>query len=103
MADTPKMYRVYSIVPRNKQDDYWLNIGVAFPHDDGQGFNFMLRSLPLTSSSSSGGRQRTRFHASISSITTSGSTPCHKRCPANEAIVELRCHSFTPACTSSRQ
>ncbi len=47
MADTPKMYRVYSIVPRTKQDDYWLNIGVAFPHDDGQGFNVMLQSLPL--------------------------------------------------------
>lgn len=47
MADTPKMYRVYSIIPRNKQDDCWLNIGVAFPHDDGQGFNVMLQSLPL--------------------------------------------------------
>ena len=47
MADTPRMYRVYSIVPRAKQDDYWLNIGVAFPHDDNQGFNVMLQSLPL--------------------------------------------------------
>ena len=47
MADTPKMYRVYSIVPRAKQDDYWLNIGVAFPHEDGQGLNVMLQSLPL--------------------------------------------------------
>ena len=46
MADTPKMYRVYSIVPRAKQDDYWLNIGVAFPHEDGQGLNVMLQSLP---------------------------------------------------------
>jgi hypothetical protein len=47
MADTPKMFRVYSIVPRSKQDDYWLNIGVAFPHDDGQGYNVMLQALPL--------------------------------------------------------
>ena len=47
MSDAPKMYRVYSIVPRPKQDDYWLNIGVAFPHDDGQGLNVMLQSLPL--------------------------------------------------------
>ena len=47
MSETPRMYRVYSIVPRAKQDDYWLNIGVAFPHDDGQGFNVMLQSLPL--------------------------------------------------------
>ena len=51
MPDTPKMYRVYSIVPRQKQDDYWLNIGVAFPHDDGQGFNVMLQALPLPTGS----------------------------------------------------
>ena len=31
-----KMYRVYSIIAREKQDDYWLNIGVAFPHEDGK-------------------------------------------------------------------
>ena len=47
MADTPKMYRVYSIIERPKQDDYWLNIGVAFPHDDGKGFNVMLQALPI--------------------------------------------------------
>ncbi len=42
-----KMYRVYSIIQRLKQDDYWLNIGVAFPHEDGKGFNVMLQALPL--------------------------------------------------------
>lgn len=42
-----KMYRVYTIIERPKQDDYWLNIGVAFPHDDGQGFNVILQALPL--------------------------------------------------------
>ena len=42
-----KMYRVYSIIQRPKQDDYWLNIGVAFPHEDGKGFNVMLQALPL--------------------------------------------------------
>ncbi len=42
-----KMYRVYSIIERPKQDDYWLNIGVAFPHEDGEGFNVMLQALPL--------------------------------------------------------
>jgi hypothetical protein len=41
-----KMYRVYSIIERPKQDDYWLNIGVAFPHEDGKGFNVMLQALP---------------------------------------------------------
>ena len=47
MTETPKMYRVYSIVPRAKQDDFWLNLGVAFPHEDGQGFNVMLQALPV--------------------------------------------------------
>ena len=41
------MFRVYSIIERHQQDDYWLNIGVAFPHDDGKGFNVMLQALPL--------------------------------------------------------
>ena len=42
-----KMYRVYSIIERPKQDDYWLNIGVAFPHETGDGFNVLLQALPL--------------------------------------------------------
>jgi hypothetical protein len=42
-----KMYRVYSIIERPKQDDYWLNIGVAFPHEDGEGFNVILQALPV--------------------------------------------------------
>jgi len=42
-----KMFRVYSIIERKGQDDYWLNIGVAFPHEDGKGFNVMLQALPI--------------------------------------------------------
>ncbi|MES1180213.1 MAG: hypothetical protein ABUL43_03360 [Hyphomicrobium sp.] len=44
-----KMYRVYSIIERPKQDDYWLNIGVAFPHEGGPeaGLNVILQALPL--------------------------------------------------------
>jgi hypothetical protein len=42
-----KMYRVYTIVERPKQDDYWLNIGAAFPHDDGKGFNIILQAHPI--------------------------------------------------------
>ena len=44
-----KMFRVYSIVERAKQDDYWLNIGVAFPHEGGAeaGLNVLLQALPL--------------------------------------------------------
>ena len=47
MAEGDKMYRVYAIVQRPKQDDYWLNIGAAFPHDDGKGFNVILQAHPI--------------------------------------------------------
>ena len=47
MAEVSKMFRVYTIVSRPKQDDYWLNIGVAFPHENGDGFNVLLQALPL--------------------------------------------------------
>ena len=42
-----KLFRIYSVIQRLKQEDYWLNIGAAFPHDDGQGFNLLLQALPL--------------------------------------------------------
>jgi hypothetical protein len=42
-----KMYGVYTVIQRPKQEDYWLNIGAAFAHDDGQGFNLLLQALPL--------------------------------------------------------
>lgn len=48
MERSSKMYRVYSVVPRPKQDDYWLNIGSAFPHDDGKGYNVLLQALPIS-------------------------------------------------------
>jgi hypothetical protein len=41
------MMRIYSVIARPKQEDFWLNIGVAFAHEDGQGFNLMLQALPL--------------------------------------------------------
>ena len=40
-------YTAYTIVKRDKKDDFWLNIGVAFPHDDGKGFNIFLQALPI--------------------------------------------------------
>ena len=47
--DQPRQptHRAYSVIRREGQDDYWLNIGVAFPHDDGKGFNIMLQALPI--------------------------------------------------------
>ena len=40
-------HRAYSVIRRDGQDDYWLNIGLAFPHKDGNGFNIVLQALPL--------------------------------------------------------
>jgi hypothetical protein len=48
MSDNQPAFRVYSVIPRGEgKDDYWLNIGLAFPHQDGKGFNIMLQALPL--------------------------------------------------------
>ena len=40
-------YRTYAVIKRENKDDYWLNLGVAFPHEDGEGFNLLLQALPL--------------------------------------------------------
>jgi hypothetical protein len=40
-------HRVYTVIRREGQDDYWLNLGLAFPHKDGKGFNIVLQALPL--------------------------------------------------------
>ena len=50
MADkqpTAPTHRAYSVIRRDGQDDYWLNIGLVFPHKDGNGFNIVLQALPL--------------------------------------------------------
>jgi hypothetical protein len=39
-------YRAYTVVKREGKDDYWLNVGVAFKHEDGEGFNILLQALP---------------------------------------------------------
>ncbi len=40
-------HRAYSVIRREGQDDFWLNLGLAFPHKDGKGFNLILQALPL--------------------------------------------------------
>jgi hypothetical protein len=52
MADTREQpqqptHRAYSVIKREGQEDYWLNLGIVFPHKDGKGFNVMLQALPL--------------------------------------------------------
>jgi len=47
MAQQPA-YRAYTIVKRGEgQDDFWLAIGAAFPHQSGDGFNVILQALPI--------------------------------------------------------
>jgi hypothetical protein len=41
------MYRAYTVVDRDKEAPFWLNIGVAFVHKDAKGFNVILQALPL--------------------------------------------------------
>ena len=40
-------HRVYSVIRREGQDDFWLNLGLVFSHKDGKGFNLMLQAFPL--------------------------------------------------------
>ena len=39
-------HRAYSVIRREGQDDYWLNIGLVFPHKDNGGFNIVLSKGP---------------------------------------------------------
>ena len=47
--DQPKQptHRAYSVIKREGQDDFWLNLGLVFGHKDGKGFNLMLQAFPL--------------------------------------------------------
>jgi hypothetical protein len=47
MASQQPTYQAYTVVKREGQDDFWLNIGAAFVHQDGEGFNIMLQALPI--------------------------------------------------------
>ena len=47
MATQQPTYQAYTVVKRDGQDDFWLNIGAAFMHQDGDGFNVMLQALPI--------------------------------------------------------
>ncbi len=40
-------HRAYSVIKREGQDDFWLNIGLVFVHKDGSGYNIMLQAFPL--------------------------------------------------------
>jgi hypothetical protein len=40
-------FRAFTVVKREGQDDFWLPIGAAFPHQDGEGYNLVLQALPI--------------------------------------------------------
>lgn len=44
---TQPAYRAYTVVKREGQDDFWLAIGAAFMHQDGDGYNIVLQALPI--------------------------------------------------------
>jgi hypothetical protein len=47
VAMSAPTHRAYTVIKRENKDDYWLNLGVCFPHEDGEGFNLLLQALPL--------------------------------------------------------
>ena len=47
MANQQPAYRAFTVVKREGQDDFWLTIGAAFMHQDGDGYNIVLQALPF--------------------------------------------------------
>lgn len=47
MAHQQPTYQAYTVIKREGQDDYWLNIGAGFEHQDGKGLNILLQALPI--------------------------------------------------------
>ena len=47
MAAPQPAYRAYTVIKREGQDDFWLAIGAAFMHQDGDGYNVVLQALPI--------------------------------------------------------
>lgn len=41
------IYQAYTVIEREGKYSYWLGIGAAFSHADGNGRNLMLQALPL--------------------------------------------------------
>ena len=44
---TQPAYRAFTVVKREGADDFWLPIGAAFMHQDGDGYNIVLQALPI--------------------------------------------------------
>jgi hypothetical protein len=46
-ATTQPAFRAFTVIKREGQDDFWLPIGAAFPHQSGDGYNVILQALPI--------------------------------------------------------
>jgi|HubBroStandDraft_3_1064219.scaffolds.fasta_scaffold750183_1 hypothetical protein len=46
----PPAYRIFSVM-RSSTRSHWVEIGAAFAHRDGQGFNLQLNGRPLAGAS----------------------------------------------------
>ena len=40
-------YSIREYEKDGKKDSFWTKVGVAFPHEDGKGFNIVLDCVPL--------------------------------------------------------
>ena len=48
MATQQPDFRAYTVIKRAEgQEDFWLPIGAAFMHQDGDGYNIVLQALPI--------------------------------------------------------
>ncbi len=47
MANQQPNYTAYTVVKRDGKDDFWIAIGAALQHQDGDGFNVVLQALPI--------------------------------------------------------
>jgi hypothetical protein len=47
MANQQPAYTAYTVHKREGKDDFWLAIGAAFMHEDGDGYNIVLQALPI--------------------------------------------------------
>ena len=47
MATQRPNYKCYTVIEREGAEPFWLPIGAAFMHQDGDGYNIVLQALPI--------------------------------------------------------
>ena len=48
--DVAPAMRAYTVIKKEGAEDFWLAIGAAFRHQDGEGLNVILQALPMPNS-----------------------------------------------------